>query len=337
MVLIGVTALPAATQAQDRSRAVALVLPDGRCLLRSVSSETLAAVQAGVTRAAQDSAALMQRLATDAATARFALAREKVPEFSGWAFDWVQSYINSFRMLGAMVRGVADSAADGTVVEGEALVQRMAEPMRAAFHQRVLAPAGMAERLVADAAHAAAMVEVFWARSLAQAVRPIVEARPAPGAPAPPRLDLAVAVAGFAADIAPDSAMRGGAEPGSDPTSVFVHSMRPMAARLSAVALRASEAGSLLAAGGALGFAMGGAPGLVVGTAGGVGVYWAIDWGFNRVDAALNRSDFEARALQAIARAEASFVIGLEGAARGAIAARQPAIDPRVAGCPGGR
>lgn len=297
----------------------------------------LATAQAGIAQAGADSAALMQRLATDASSSRFALAREKVPAFSDWAFDWVQSYINSFRMLGAMVRGVADSAADGSVVQGDALVQRMAEPMRAAFHHRVLAPAGMAEGLAADAAHAATMLEVFWMRGLMQAVRPIVEARPAPAVPQPPRLDVAAAVAGLAGHIAPEPGTPGGLEPGSDPTSVFVHSMRPMAARLSAVALRASEAGSLLAAGGALGFAMGGAPGLVVGTAGGVGLYWAIDWGFNRVDAALNRSDFEARALQAIARAEVGFVIGLEGAARAAIATRQPAIDPRVTGCPGRR
>ena len=319
------------------------MLPDGRCLLRSVSPETLAATRAAFARATEDSAALMRRVATDAAAARFALAREKVPAFSDWAFDWVQSYINSFRMLGAMLRGVADSAADGDIVEGEALVQRMAAPMRLAFHDRVLAPAGMAAGLAGDAAHAASLLELFWARGLADAVRPILDARAAPAAPQPPRLDLAAAVRGLAGDVAPQGGGTGGGaglEPGSDPTSVFVHSMRPMAARLSAVALRASEAGSLLAAGGAVGFAMGGASGLVVGTAGGVGLYWAIDWGLNRVDAALNRSDFEARALQAIERTEAAFIQGLEAAARTAMAARQPAIDLRATGCPpvaGGR
>ena len=338
--------LPIEAQAQpaaQRHRAVALVLPDGRCLLRSVTPEASAAMQEGFARAADDGIALMGRVATDAAAARFAAAREGVPAFSGWAFDWVQSYINSFRMLGAMLRGVADSAADGGIVEGDELVQRMAAPMRQAFHQRVLAPAGMAEGLTADAANAAAMLEAFWARGLAEAVRPIVTARQVPAVPAPPRLDLAAAVSGLAAEIAAGATGSGagaGAEPGSDPTSVLVHSMRPMAARLSAVAVRASEAGSLLAAGGAFGFALGGAPGLAIGTVSGVGLYWAIDWGLNRVDAALNRSDFEARAMEAIGRAEAAYVAALDAAARTVIAARRPDIAARVVGCPatsGGR
>ena len=99
------------------------------------------------------------------------------------------------------------------------------------------------------------------------------------------------------------------------------------------MAVRASEAGSLLAAGGAAGFAIGGAPGLVIGTASGVGLYWAIDWGFNRVDAALNRTDFEARAMQAIGRAEAAYVAVLDGATRDAIATRRPEITAGVTGC----
>jgi hypothetical protein len=332
--------MPAIADAQPsapRIRAVALVLPDGRCVLRSVSPETLASAEAGFARAAADGAALMGRLATDASAARFAIARERVPAFSGWAFDWVQSYINSFRMLGAMVRGVADRASDGEIAEGEELLQRMAEPMRLAFEQRVLSPSGLAEGLAADAANAAGMLEIFWARALADAVAPILAARPVPATPAPPRLDLATSAHGMAAEITARFLPAGpaaGHEPGADPTSVLVQSMRPMAARLSAVAVRASEAGSLLAAGGAFGFAMGGAPGLVIGTAGGVGVYWAIDWGLNRVDAALNRADFEARAMQAIGRAEAAYVMGLETAARAAIAGRRPAVTPRPTGCP---
>lgn len=327
----------------ERVRAVALVLPDGSCLLRAVSAETLAGARAGFARAAEDSAALMGRVANDAAAARFATAREGVPAFSGWAFDWVQSYINSFRMLGAMLRGVADSAAGGDIVEAEDLVQRMAEPMRRAFHQRVLAPAGMAEGLAADAANAASLVELFWRRGLMDAVRPIIDAAPVAATPVTPRLDLAASINGLAAEVTAGVTGLGpgaGPEPGSDPTSVFVHSMRPMAARLSAVAVRASEAGSLLAAGGAAGFAIGGAPGLVIGTASGVGLYWAIDWGFNRVDAALNRTDFEARAMQAIGRAEAAYVAVLDGATRGAIATRRPEITAGVTGCPsasGGR
>ena len=253
---------------------------------------------------------------------------KRVPAFSGWAFDWVQSYINSFRMLGAMLRGVADSAADGGIAEGEELVQRMAEPMRPCFSS-TRAGTGGHGRGARDRCRQCRgqWLEIFWARGLAEAVRPILAGRPAAAAPPPPRLNLAAASDGLAAEVAASvtgADPEAGAEPGSDPTSVFVHSMRPMAARLSAVAVRASEAGSLLAAGGAFGFAIGGAPGLAIGTAGGVGLYWAIDWGLNRVDAALNRTDFEARAMQAIGRAEAGYVAALDGAARQAIAARRP-------------
>ncbi|MBR0649433.1 hypothetical protein GXW78_07145 [Roseomonas terrae] len=335
IALLGV--LPLAQARAQRSETVALVMPDGRCVVRIVSAETIAAATAAMGRAAEDSGALMQRLAADAAAARFAAARERVPAFGAWAFDWVQSYINSFRMLGAMLRSVADSAAEGDVVRAEALVQRMAAPMRFAFHQRVLAPAGMADGLATDAAHAAAMLEIFWARGLTEAVRPILDARAGSGPATAPRLDLATAVRGVADDLAAavvPVASDSGVEPGSDPTSVLTQSMRPMAARLSAVALRASEAGSLLAAGGALGFAMGGASGFLIGTAGGIGAYWAIDWGLNRVDSALNRADFEARALDAIARAEAAFVAGLDGTARAAIAVRLPSVTTQPAGCP---
>jgi hypothetical protein len=321
----------------QRADTVALIMPDGRCVLRSASPETIDGVTAAIARAAEDSGSLMQRLAADAAAARFATARERVPAFGAWAFDWVQSYINSFRMLGAMLRSVADSAADGGIVEGDALIQRMAAPMRAAFHERVLTPAGLAEGLAADAAHAAAMLEAFWTRSLADAVRPIAEARAAPAGRAASRLDLATATQGLAGAIAVPAPQDVGAEPGSEPTAVLMQSMRPMAARLSAVALRASEAGSLLAAGGVLGFAMGGAPGLAIGTAGGIGVYWAIDWGLNRVDAALNRSDFERRAIEAIVRAEVGFIAGLDGAARAAIAARLPGVTADATGCPPAR
>ena len=44
--------------------------------------------------------------------------------------------------------------------------------------------------------------------------------------------------------------------------------------------------------------------GMAAGAVGGVGVYWGIDFALNRADAALNREDFEAQALDVIARTE---------------------------------
>lgn len=85
---------------------------------------------------------------------------------------------------------------------------------------------------------------------------------------------------------------------------IFMRSMRPMAARLGAAAVRASEAGSVIASAGVFGYAIAGVPGVAIGAVGGVGVSWAIDWGLNRIDAALNRSAFEAQALLALEAAE---------------------------------
>jgi hypothetical protein len=212
--------------------------------------------------------------------------------------------------------------------------------MRRAFVERVLARAAPAESLRRDLEMAAALVEAGWERSLATALAPL-RAYPLAleeGA-APLRLDPAAAAR--AAEVTLRGAAGGapgagpaGTSPGGDPASLFFHSLRPIAARVSAVMLRATEAGSLVATVGAVGYRFGGMPGLAAGTVGGVGAYWGIDWAFNRADAALNREDFEAQSLGVIARAEAAVA---EEARREVLAA----LDARVArlavrgGCPG--
>lgn len=334
--------MPASTTAPAAPRFVetpglALVLPDGRCEARAATDAAVADAVAAIDRARDEAAAMMERLAADAVSARFAAARERVPAFGAWAYDWVHSYITSFRMLGALVREVAEQTADGAVPTGERIVDRMSEPMRQAFRDRVLAPEAIAPGLAEDLANAAAMVETFWLKSIEDAVEPLRALPVAQGGASMPRLDLAALTTGAAGAMTPGEAlggMAGGAQPGGDPASVFLHSMRPMAARLSAVAVRASEAGPLLAAGGAFGYALGGAPGLAVGAAGGIGVYWAIDWGLNRVDAALNRADFEAQALAVVARAEAAIVAEMREATVQAFATRLPSLPLRERGCP---
>jgi hypothetical protein len=124
---------------------------------------------------------------------------------------------------------------------------------------------------------------------------------------AAPRFDLDAAMQPMApalAGLQGRDALFGVAGDPADTTMIFMRSMRPMAARLGAAAVRASEAGSVIASAGAFGYAIAGVPGVAIGAAGGVGVSWAIDWGLNRIDAALNRTEFEAQALQALDAAE---------------------------------
>jgi hypothetical protein len=211
----------------------------------------------------------------------------------------------------------------------------MAEPMRRAFVERVLVRAAPPETMRRDLEMAAALVEGNWNRALAGALAPL---RAFPEAPptATATLRLDPEAAGRAAAVTLHAVGDGGtanASPGSDPASLFFHSLRPLAARVSALMLRATEAGSIVATVGAVGYRFGGVPGLAAGTLGGVGAYWGIDWAFNRADAALNREDFEAQSLGVIARAE--FAVA-EEARREVLAA----LDARVArlaargGCP---
>jgi hypothetical protein len=94
-----------------------------------------------------------------------------------------------------------------------------------------------------------------------------------------------------------------------------------MAARLGALLLRLSEAGSAVAIGGYLGYGLVGAPGVVVGTLGGIGLAWGADWAINRVDASLHRPAFEAQAIAAIDAAEASVTADGRAAIAKALAA----------------
>ena len=334
-----VLALLAALPARAADQVVAVMVPGGACELRQVPAQALAALTAELELARQDAAGLAQRLAEDAAAAHYAGAREAVPAFGAWAYDWVQSYITAYRIAGRMVASAAAALRGDAAGLADGVVEQMAEPMRRAFVERVLSRAAPAESLRRDLEMAATLVEAGWDRSLDAALARL-RAHPlaaAEGA-APLRLDQAASARAAAVTLrgtggAP-GAGTGGDAPGGDPASLFFHSLRPVAARVSAVMLRATEAGSLVATVGAVGYRFGGMPGLAAGTVGGVGAYWGIDWAFNRADAALNREDFEAQSLGVIARAEAAVA---EEARREVLAA----LDARVArlavrgGCPG--
>ncbi len=332
-----------AAPARAADPVVAIVLPGGACELRQVPAQALAGVTAELERARQDAAGLAQRLAADAAAARYAGAREAVPAFGAWAYDWVQSYITAYRIAGRMVASAAAVLRGDATGLADDVVEQMSEPMRRAFEERVLARAAPPATLRRDLDMAATMVEAGWNRAQDSALAPLRAFPAAPaGSVASLRVDPAAAAGAAAVALRPPAGgaaggrAAGGAgedSPGADPASLFFHSLRPIAARVSAVMLRATEAGSLVATVGAVGYRFGGVPGLAAGTVGGVGAYWGIDWAFNRADAALNRGDFEAQSLAVIARAEAAVA---EEAGRAVLAA----LDARVArlavrgGCP---
>jgi hypothetical protein len=316
---------------------VAVVMPDGRCLLRNAPADALAALEAALAEEAARLRHTTARQLGDAAAMRLAMAREGVPAFGDWAYDWVQSYITSYRVLALAAKGLAEGVVEG---DPDSLVERitdgMAMPVREAFRSRVLAPAIPPEALVADLRHVSLLVDGAWAEALAAAARDAGQ-WPVSAVAAAPRIDFVAAAASVGAAmvaVAPADPLALIVEEGADAGTVFLRSMRPMAARLGAVVVRLSETGSILATTGAFGYALGGLPGVAVGAAGGIGLSWGIDWLFNRVDASLNRRAFEAQALEAISRAERRLASQGAAAVAVALAARRGALLPAAEGCP---
>ncbi len=312
---------------------------DGSCALREVPEAALPAWDAALSEEAARLEGMAHRLLAEAAAMRLATAREAVPAFGDWAYGWVQSYMTAYRVLGLAARSLAEGVAEADAQNlPDRIAQGMAGPVREEFRNRVLAPAIPPEALAADRAHVAALVSAEWRRAVDGVARQAAAlprvALIAPGAVAVPRLDLAAAARPLAdwqqAGLDPMALV---VEEGADTSTVFLRSMRPMAARLGAVVLRVSEAGSLIATGGAFGYALGGTPGVALGLAGGVGLSWGLDWVLNRVDSALNREAFEAQALEAIDRAEARLAAEGRRAVAAALAARQAVLHGAQTGC----
>ena len=310
---------------------------DGTCTLRALERPRLGRIEATLAEEAEALRGMATRLMEDAAAARLAGSREQVPVFGAWAYDWVQSYITSYRILGRLLQGVAASvqeADDGTAL-AERVLTEMAQPVREEFRRRVLS-ADLPAALAADLDHVATVVDAAWQAALHRAAAELSAAPLAASATAASRLDLAAAgqpLGPTLAALAPQDALAVVAAEPADTATIFARSMRPMAARVGAAVVRASGAGSIIGAAGAFGYALGGSPGVALGAAGGVGLSWAIDWGLNRVDAALNRADFEAQALAAIDAAERRIVQRAADAAAIALTERQRALRPAAAGC----
>jgi hypothetical protein len=233
----------------------------------------------GCGASSENLAALGQRMLEDSLAIRFGVARAKVPDFGAWAYDWAQSYVTAYRIAGRAAAHLGEAALGGTVVPGgDALAHDMAAPVRAAFRDHVTRPSFGDGGFAADMAHLAATLaaeagSATLGDELAQSLR-----------------------------LAPDERL---AE-ASGTETIFLRSMRPLAARFGALAVRVSEAGSVLALGSYFGYSLVGAPGVLVGGAGGLGLAWGVDWAINRVDAGLNRANFEARVMAAIDSAEAA-------------------------------
>jgi len=313
-----------------RAETIAVAPPGGAaCRIHAAPPGTHAAEVATLEAEAARIAAFAARLLADAAAMRLGPAREGVPGFGDWAYGWVQSYVTSYRILLRGAAGLARSvsAADETPLAAR-IAEEMAEPIRAEFRARVLAPALDGGSFAADLAHVGAAVDAAWEAALAASAARIGALPRGAGAPMH-RLDLAAAGQALAPGIlaaAPADPMALLAEDGADGGTVFLRSIRPMAARLGAVMVRLSEAGSLVAAGGGVGFAVAGMPGTLIGIGGGIGASWAIDWLLNRLDASLNRTAFEAQAIEAIARAERHLAEGSAAVVAAALRQRLAAL-----------
>jgi len=316
---------------------VAVVAPGGACTTLSLAPATLAAVEARLREEAEQLAAMAWRLMADAAAARLAEARERVPGFGDWAYGWVQSYVTSYRVLLRMLRGLALPLAEGDAGNwAERLAEEISQPMREAFDARVLPP-GLAEGLAADLRHTALVLDQAWQAALRRAAAELAAPGPAlaPDAPVSARLDLAAAGLSLLPALAVSPQAVGAFDTG-DAGATLLRTIRPMAARLGAAVLRASEAGSIIAAGGALGgIAIGGVSGVVAGAAGGMAVSWTLDWGLSRLDAALHRGEFEAQALLVLDAAERDIAAGARDLAAATLAARTAALRPAPLGCGG--
>ncbi len=338
--MFGAAALAVALPADRPARETvfAVVAPAGACELRVVEPARLAHLEAVLAEEAERLSAMAERLMADAAAARFAEAREQVPAFGAWAYDWVQSYITSYRVLGRLLRGLAASAheGEGAAALSERVLAEMAQPVREEFRRRVLSPQ-MADALTADLAHTAAVLDDAWREALREAAAELAATPPAAlGTTTALRLNLVASAQPLGpalAAMAPRDELAVLAGEPADTAAVFLRSMRPMAARVGAAVVRMSEAGSIVATAGAFGYALGGVPGVALGAAGGVGVSWAIDWGLNRVDAALNRNEFEAQALLALGAAERRIAERAGAAAAAALAQRLAALRPAEGGC----
>lgn len=281
-------------------------------------AEALARYDAGSARMRRFAASMFQ----DSADQRFGVARLRVPGFSDWAYDWVQSYLTSYRILAQALRGAGEAAVTpGRLPTVDEFAHRLAGPIREQFDEQVTGPAMEGGGLAADLAHIAAVLEEEHRMLLAELAATI------PGARAlPPLTPEIIAAVPHDADTL--------FHPVVDTETVFLRSVRPLASRLGVLAVRVSEAGSIVTTAGVFGYALAGTPGVVVGVAGGIGLSWGLDWIINHVDAAINRDAFEANAMTAIATAEAGFLTSGAAAVDAALAARRAALGALpTAGC----
>ncbi len=236
----------------------------------------------------------------DSLALRFGDARMRVPAFGAWAYDWTQSYVTSYRIIGRAVAQLGSSAGQGGALPpAEALAHDLALPVRQAFGQIITQPSLTDGGFEADMAHLAETLA-------AEAGEPALAAA----------LHLALRL---------NPAERLSEAAGTE--TIFMRSMRPLAARLGALVLRVSEAGSVVAMGSYFGYALVGTPGVVAGAVGGMGLAWGVDWMINRLDANLNRPAFEAQALTAIDVAEAA--VQAQGRAAITAAAANAGARPR--------
>jgi len=250
--------------------------------------------------------ALGTRMLEDVAALHFGEARSRVSDFGDWAYGWTQSYLTAYRIMGHGLWSIGSALREtGSLPEADTLGVALAAPVRAEFVRRVTQPTLSGEAFTSDMSYLVRTLGEEWPEA------PSLTATLAPMLTMNPGLRLSETL---------------------DAGTIFLRSMRPMAARLGVLALRVTETGSIIAAGSYVGWGLAGTPGVVAGAAGGIGLSWGLDWAFNRIDASMNRGNFEAQALAAIAAAEVAMMEDGRSLIREAAAAA--AAEWRSAGCP---
>lgn len=326
---------PVAAQQENMIR-LAVRDSDSGCAVVAISPQALSDITRRVSDSTQNLNLYARTIFDLMASSRFAAAREKVPAFGDWTFDWFQSYVLSYRVLGRLFGAFHRFFTEGWPDDiAQAFLDDVAAPVRLAFQENMRQAGVDIAHHMDDLRLISAAIEQEWQKRVT-ALRSELRGLPMVSGPATMVMDLrgndiGVGSALFAA--APKTMNQFFEINEADAALVF-RTMRPIIPRLGAFILRATEFGGLIFTLGLVGFAISGLPGFIVGAAIAVLVYWTIDWIFNRTDAYLNQAEFERLALETIDDAQKKLSENAFEAFDKALRQRLSVMMPQPGACP---